>query len=273
MAVPVSFAILAALLQVGASSASANTECSASEQISTGCTAAVTEDAVVIEVVVEAPGAPGTPGEPWIEADDGSIDNDAGVGQEASPCLPAPNGRCKGFLPPRLAPGTPVVDAAQPITLADIASFRPASGVAGMEPNGWMVVGLDTNFFGSSETQVVGGTLLGAPASVRFTPVGWRWNYGDGTSATLSSAGGRWAAQGVAEFDATSGSHIYRAPGTYVIDLTTVFMAEYSFGAGSWNAINGSLAVPANRLTAVAGGATTVLVELECTVNPRGPGC
>ena len=240
-------------------------------ELATGtCTAAVTEDDVVIEVIVETPGSPG---QPWIEADDGSGDNDAGASQEAAPCLLPPKRECLEFPPPRSVPGAPVGDPVQPITLTDIASFRPAAGVASMEPNGWMVVGLDTNFFGSSETQVVGGTLLGAPASVRFTPVGWRWSYGDGTSATLRSAGGTWASQGVAEFDATSGSHIYRAPGTYVIDLTIVFAAEYSFGAGSWNAINGSLAVPANRLTAVAGGATTVLVERECTANPRGPGC
>src|SRR5690606_27128543 len=32
-----------------------------------------------------------------------------------------------------------------PITLADIAAFRPDPGVDHMEPNGWMIVGLDTN--------------------------------------------------------------------------------------------------------------------------------
>ncbi|MBC7589829.1 MAG: hypothetical protein H7226_02140, partial [Salinibacterium sp.] len=109
----------------------------------------MTEDAVVIEVVVETPGGPGAPGRPWIEDDDGSAGNDAGTGQKAEPCLPAPNGRCMGFLQRRVEPGAPVIDPVQPITLADIASFRPASGVAAMEPNGWMVVGLDTNFFGS----------------------------------------------------------------------------------------------------------------------------
>ncbi len=162
---------------------------------------------------------------------------------------------------------------AQPITLADVASFRPTTGVSGMEPKGWMIVGLDTNFFSTASTEVVDGTLLGLPASVRFTPVAWRWSYGDGTAATLSTPGGSWAALGVAEFSPTSGSHVFRSAGTYVIDLSVVYTLEYRFGPAGWTRIDGTLALPSNRLTATAGSATTVLVERECTVNPRGPGC
>lgn len=181
-------------------------------------------------------------------------------------CVYLLNGRCLAAGPGRQGP----VD---PITLADIAHFRPDPGVDSMEPNGWMVVGLDTNFYASSGIQVHNGALLGQPASVRFTPVAWHWTYGDGTGRSSATPGATWAAHGLREFDATPTSHVYRAPGTYVIDLAIEYAPEYRFGNGPWLDVQGTITVPANRLTAVAGDADTVLVERECTVDPTGPGC
>ena len=159
------------------------------------------------------------------------------------------------------------------VTLADIAAFRPVPGVDSMEPNGWMVVGLNTNFFSTGGSQIVDGTLLGQPASVRFTPVGWHWTYGDGTSRSSRVSGGPWAGQGIREFDATPTSHSYRAAGTYYIDLRIDYRAEYRFGNTAWAPITGRIILPTNRLVATAGDAKTVLVERECTANPAGPGC
>jgi len=159
------------------------------------------------------------------------------------------------------------------VTLADIAAFRPNPGADSMEPNGWMVVGLDTNFYSTGGIQVHDGTLLGQVASVRFTPFAWDWTYGDGTSASRRMPGGTWASQSIREFDPTNTSHVYRAPGTYYIDLTIEFSAEYRFASGAWTPIVGSISVPANRLVAVAGSAKTVLVERDCTMSPSGPGC
>jgi hypothetical protein len=159
------------------------------------------------------------------------------------------------------------------VTWADIAHFRPTPGVDHMQPNGWMVVGLPTNFYATGGPHVVTGELLGYPASVRFTPYRWHWTYGDGSAATRSTPGTTWAAQNAREFDATSTSHVYRNRGTYVIDLDIDYTAEYRFAGGPWVPIVGSINLPANRLTATAGSAKTVLVEDPCTRNPRGPGC
>jgi hypothetical protein len=167
--------------------------------------------------------------------------------------------------------GAPTVTG--PVTLRDLVSFRPAPGVDHMEPDGWMIVGLDTNFYARAGVQVQDGLLLGEPASVRFTPVRYHWTYGDGTAASRSTPGTTWRAQGVREFDATPTSHIYRASGTYYIDLTIDFAVEYRWAGGAWTTIAGTIPVPANRLVATAGGAKTVLVEHECTLNPTGPGC
>ena len=158
-------------------------------------------------------------------------------------------------------------------TLNDIAAFKPVPNVDNMEPNGWFVVGLDANFYATGGSSVVDGTLLGQPASVRFTPIRWNWQYGDGASATRTTRGGTWASLGIREFDPTATSHVYERAGTYYIDLTVGYRAEYTFGGSTWATIPGTLWLPANRLVATVGGAKTVLVERDCTINPGGPGC
>ena len=158
-------------------------------------------------------------------------------------------------------------------TLSDLVGFRPTPGVDHMEPNGWFVVGLDANFYATGGSSVQSGTLLGYPASVRFTPIRWSWVYGDGASATRSTRGTTWSAQGIAEFDPTPTSHVYDRAGTYYIDLTIGYHVEYTFNGSDWGPIAGSLWLPANRLVATVGGAKTVLVERECTTAPAGPGC
>lgn len=162
---------------------------------------------------------------------------------------------------------------AQPITLSDIARFRPTPGVQHMQPDGWTVPGLDTNFYAVTSTHVVEGTLLGEDAAVRFTPVGFHWSYGDGTSATRSTKGGTWSELGLREFDRTPTSHVYEREQRYTIRLVIDFAAAYRFDGSAWVPIPGVLPVPANDLHTTVDGAKTVLVERHCTEDPSGPGC
>ena len=138
--------------------------------------------------------------------------------------------RCFAIAP---RPATPAVaSAATPsITLRDLASFRPAPGSQNMEPNGWVVPGLDANFYAIVGQQLVPGTLLGQPATVRFTPVGYHWNYGDGSAAFRPTKGDTWARLGLRDFDPTPTSHVYETEGDYVIQLAIDFRAEYQFGS------------------------------------------
>ena len=159
------------------------------------------------------------------------------------------------------------------VTLNDIANFAPAVGGNHMEPNGWIVVGLDTNFYSDAGARVVEGSLLGQPAAVRFTPVAWRWTYGDGTSKSSTSPGASWASLNLREFDPTPTSHVFAAPGNYAIDLTVEYSAEYQFAGTGWVAIAGTVELPANRIVATASDANTVLVNRDCRQNPGGPGC
>ena len=183
---------------------------------------------------------------------------------------------------PTCTPGAPVLTEecdhrdwfdVQVVTLADIARFRPTAGVQRMEPDGWVVVGLPANFYALVDPQVVPGELLGQPADVRFTPVSWHWDYGDGATATRATKGGTWAGLGLREFEATPTSHVYRSPGGYTVRLSIRYRAEYRIGGGAFVPIAGTIVLPANELRITAGSAKTVLVDRDCTVAPRGPGC
>ncbi|QNO38420.1 PKD domain-containing protein [Protaetiibacter sp. SSC-01] len=142
-----------------------------------------------------------------------------------------------------------------------------------MEPDGWVVVGLPANIYSLVDREVVPGELLGQSADVRFTPISWHWDYGDGTRATLLTKGDTWSGLGLREFDATPTSHVYRAPGNYTITLSIRYRAEYRIAGGAFVPIAGTIVLPANELHITAGGAKTVLVDRDCTVAPRGPGC
>lgn len=214
-----------------------------------------------------------TPGSPGGSAPGAGGSGSSSAATPPQPCTEVLPGLCRGDNPTKPGdggdgnPGTPAV------TLSDLAHFRPSPAIQRMQPDGWMVVGLDTNFYALIDRHVVHGTLLGASADVRFTPVAYRWRYGDGTSARLLTKGASWSSLGVAEFDPTPTSHVYRASGTYVIDLDVEYTAEYRFARGGWVRLTGTIVLPANPLTATAGDAVTVLVDRHCAQPPTGPGC
>lgn len=248
----------------------AGSECSKLELQTTGCptvTATVDPDEVILNGTQPprntAPNLPDTPSTPpgtTVTAPDGG----AAAADPLADCADPLSTVC---VRPYIATVT------APITLADIAAFRPIASADHMEPNGWAIAGLDTNFYATGGAHIVDGTLLGQPASVRFTPVEWHWSYGDGSAASHPYPGGTWAAQDVAEFGPTPTSHVYGRFGTYSIDLDVEYAAEYRFAGGPWVGIAGTLTVPANRLVVTVGSANTVLVERECTRDPAGPGC
>jgi len=160
-----------------------------------------------------------------------------------------------------------------PVTLADIAQFRPEVGTRAMEPSGWTTVGLPTNFVSAASVHSVDGTLLGGPASVRFTPVAWHWDYGDGSQATLASGGRLWRELGGTEFSPTPTSHAFTRTGTYSVALTIEFRTEYRVGSAGWTSIAGTLPVTAEPLEVTVVRATTVLVDEACPDRPHLSGC
>lgn len=266
-------AVLAVLASTSVGHAQA-TDCGAVGQFGGGCPnvgGSIEGDTALLNGDLTHVGAPGGAGS-------GSGDSAPGAGNGGgSPLPPMPceevfAGLCYGEGQDKPGDGT-VSPSIPPLTLSDVAAFRPQAPRQSMQPDGWMVVGLPTNIYARTGTHIVSGTLLGSPADVRFTPVGYRWRYGDSSAARLTTPGATWQALGLREFDATPTSHTYRAAGTYVIELDVEFAAEYRFAGGAWQGLTGVLVVPANDLVAVAGSAVTVLVDRDCATAPHGPGC
>jgi hypothetical protein len=159
------------------------------------------------------------------------------------------------------------------VTIADLKNFAPRSGIDHMEPNGWAVIGLDTNFYSTVGSELEHDQLLGKTADVQFTPVSWHWSYGDGGSAALATSGASWAAKGSQDFDPTPTSHVYLKAGSYTIQLYITFSAQYRYAGGSWTDVVGTIDLSANPLTITASSARTVLVNHDCRQSPSGPGC
>lgn len=196
-------------------------------------------------------------------------------------CAPNPENTstvdCVGARPGApTAPPPPDAPAGTPgITIRDVASFRPELAVLASEPNGWAVRGLDANVLATGGSSTRTGELFGITAEVRFTPVAYTFDYGDG-SAPLNTAtpGATWEALGLAEFDPTATSHVYDSAGTYTVTLLVDYAAEYRVGGGAFIPIPGTLAIASAPIDiVVADSATTALVGRSCRADPSGPGC
>ena len=159
------------------------------------------------------------------------------------------------------------------VRVSDLQNFPAYAAPAGMEPGGWAIVGLAANFWATASAQISEGLLLGESAQVMFTPIGYRWNYGDGSTSAAADGGASWKDLGLAEFSATDTSHVYTAKGTFSVVLTVDYRADYTFGDQGWRPVEGIVTVPSTPFTVVAARESTVLVAEDCLANPRGPGC
>lgn len=207
---------------------------------------------------------PGIP--PWVVP----VERCVAQGDIAADCTAARPGTPAAPPPADAAPGTPG------ITIRDVASFRPELATLTSEPNGWAVRGLDANILATGGSSIRTGELFGTVAEVRFTPVAYLFDYGDGTApVSTSTPGATWSALGLDEFAPTPTSHVYAASGTYTVTLLVDYAAEYRIGgSGAFTPIPGTLAIPSTPIEiVVADSAATALVDRDCVSNPRGPGC
>lgn len=159
------------------------------------------------------------------------------------------------------------------ISVSDLVNFAPSAPTAAMEPNGWAVVRVPANFIAQSTPEVHTGPLLGYDAEVRFTPLSYDWNYGDGIRRTTASGGQTWQLLGVPEFSDTPTSHAYTLAGRFEAEVKASFTAEYRFAGQAWNAVSGIVTATSEPLEVLVGEAKTVLVSKDCAVDRYGPGC
>lgn len=212
-----------------------------------------------------SPEAPGTPG------DGGTAEPSPYEICAATPGLPS--AFCRSLAPLGVANGQP--SPAVPgwsVTVSDLARFVPSTATVAGEPDNVAVVGLPANFLSSAKTETVPGTILGRALTIRFTPVSYAFDYGDGEQRTSTTPGTAWDASGQAQFTPTDTSHVYKQPGTYTVTVTVTYAADVDLGTG-WIPINGTLnGPPASQQIRVV-KAHTALVQGTCLERPSAPGC
>jgi hypothetical protein len=149
-------------------------------------------------------------------------------------CRDAARNLAVGGNPPLIC-GFLGLPAAPAPTAGDVArAFRRLPLYRGMihtDPGGWTLVNLDTYFWcadlagrscaqiGQAERTV---TLLGRPVRIRPRIVDYRWDFGDGTTASSTGAPVR---------------HVYRGRATAAVTLTLIWSADYSIGGGPFQPI------------------------------------
>jgi hypothetical protein len=128
----------------------------------------------------------------------------------------------------------------------------PAGHVHVQPGSGRTLVNVATNVYVEASVAVLPTTVLGFPVRVRATPVEYQWTFGDGQSLRTADAG--------APYPELRTTHIYLAPGSVRLGLTTVYRGQYSVADGPWLAIAGtaSVASPAQPLTVIAARAELV---------------
>ncbi|WP_228495050.1 hypothetical protein [Clavibacter sp. VKM Ac-2873] len=181
-------------------------------------------------------------------------------------------------MPPAKAPvkpadPVPVAAVVPGVSLADVAQFVPRDAGIRSQPNGWAIVGAPVNLFTDAATQVVDGVLLGRPAQVRFVPVSFSWDHGDGTTTTVVGAGASWKELGQQDFTQTDTSHVYSSVGDRQVSLTIAYSPAYRFDGGGWLPIPGTLPVQVGPVTIRVLQGSTVLVGGACGERNAGPGC
>ncbi|PRA80068.1 hypothetical protein [Microbacterium sp. MYb66] len=159
-----------------------------------------------------------------------------------------------------------------PLTITDLAQFAPSPTTTTAEPSNAGVAGMPSNFVAPASVQTRSGDLFGRPVAVRFTPAGFDFDYGDGTSATTRSGGQTWAALGQAPFTPTPTSHSYRGRGIYAAHVTVRYTAEVDIGGG-WFPISGELSIVGAAQQIRIFEAHTALVARTCAEQPAAPGC
>lgn len=220
-----------------------------------------------------SPGSPTNPRRPTSSVPDGPQYSRPDRNYTVDDCRGVSDLRCSRVTeaepPVPSAPSSPGIPA---ITISDVASFAPAPPTTLVEPSNLGVAGRPANFVATASAHTREGSVLGTPVTVRFTPAGYTFTYGDGTMATRPTGGASWTALGQAPFTPTATSHVYEQRGTYDTTVTVHYTADIDLGTG-WIPLDGSLPVTSPAQPVRIYEAHTALVHHTCIEDPGAPGC
>lgn len=158
-------------------------------------------------------------------------------------------------------------------TISDVLTLAPASMNLTAEPSTWSIVGSHTNFFTTATKHSASGSVLGHPVTVTFTPITYRWDYGDGTTAETTTSGASWAALGQDDFSATSTSHVYAEKATVQASVTVVYTATVTLASGANIPVTGTLNRASTTIALELFTADTLITVGDCNEHPEQPRC
>ena len=245
------------LLAVVPASPASATECTHSQRTSGQCPsvgAIVTQSGVTVSGTAVTAGTPGstyrgtwTPPPP----------RDPVLG--SAQCEVKIAGLCRGTSPSKSV--VEVEKPTPPTSVSDIAQFAPSEAGFIQEPAGWSLPLLPTNVYSTCGSTTELGELLGWPIEVRFTPVAYRWSWGDRSDSVTTRAGSSWGAK---QFSPTGTSHVYEQSGDYVVSLEVTFEAAYRFDGGAFQSLPGQITRSSGQRVVEVLSVTPVLVDKGC---------
>lgn len=158
------------------------------------------------------------------------------------------------------------------VTITDVARFVPTNSSVIGEPGNVGVSRRATNFVADAGTTIVDGTLHQRAVSVQFTPIGFIFDYGDGTVVESATGGASWESLSLVQFTPTDTSHVYTERGFYTATVTVQYSAHVNFGTG-WFYIPGTVTGPPASQSIQIFEARNMLVSKTCVEDPNGIGC
>jgi hypothetical protein len=138
-----------------------------------------------------------------------------------------------GCYPPAAADiVTPIIDGG---VMVDVFRGLVAPAIAFVQPaSGTALVQMPLIVYAQGTTQTWTPVVLGQAVTVRATPTGYSWNFGDGSEPLVTTD------PGVPYPDYTL-SHVYRHIGDVTVTLTTTYAGQFSLdGGGTWADIPGT---------------------------------
>lgn len=249
--------VLGIALVLGPITPAMASECTQAQRTSGQCSgvgAIVTSEGVTVSGTQVAPGNAGSP---YRGSWSPPPPKDPVLG--SAQCEVKIAGLCRGSSPSRN--GVERVEPTPPQSLSDVVQFAPGATSFVQEPAGWSLPLLPTNVYSTAVETTQSGELLGWPIEVRFTPVAYRWTFGDGSTRLNRIPGESWGAR---QFSSSATSHIYELSGDYRISLEVSYEASYRFDGGAFLGLPGEITRSGGEQSVEVLSVTPVLVNKGC---------
>lgn len=166
-----------------------------------------------------------------------------------------------GFCAPPTDPADPAApaEAAAPVITPAIVlqAFQevplPDAVLTIQPPDGLTLVNFDTNFLTEAEPFVENLTLLTNAVDLDITPTSYTWDFGDGTTRTTTTPG--------APYPDLEVTHAYERTGTYQLNVTITWSADFRVNGGPWIPVDGTVPITSPDVALQVQEGTPVLVD------------